>query len=267
MTHHTDILTTIVAHKRREIEMQQEAVSFSHLEHLISTYHAPPRRSLRQALLESSTGIIAEFKRKSPSKGWISRHAEAETVATGYTRAGAAALSVLTDEFFFGGNLSDIKAIRPHTDLPILRKDFILSEYQLYQARAIQADAVLLIAAVLSRKECRQLTRKAHELGLEVLLEIHSEHELEYLEEEVDLAGINNRHLSSFTTDVEHSFRLGTQLPSGLPRISESGISSPETVRALRASGFSGFLIGETFMKTEDPGETLSNFIEQIQTV
>lgn len=204
MTHHTDILTTIVAHKRREIEMQQEAVSFSHLEHLISTYHAPPRRSLRQALLESSTGIIAEFKRKSPSKGWISRHAEAETVATGYTRAGAAALSVLTDEFFFGGNLSDIKAIRPHTDLPILRKDFILSEYQLYQARAIQADAVLLIAAVLSRKECRQLTRKAHELGLEVLLEIHSEHELEYLEEEVDLAGINNRHLGSFTTDVEH---------------------------------------------------------------
>jgi len=173
--------------------------------------------------------------------------------------AGASVLSILTDENFFGGNLKDIRAARPQVSLPILRKDFIIDEYQLYQACIVGADAVLLIAAALRKEQCSMLAAKAHELKLEVLLEIHSEQELEYIEDNIDMVGVGTFH-----TDVENSFRLAEKLPKEMLLVSESGISSPQTVRQLRAAGFRGFLIGENFMKTPQPGNALKEFISKL---
>ena len=249
-----DILETILATKRRELTFGK-------------------RRSLKQALLDSPTGIIAEFKRKSPSKGWIHADARPEAVVPAYAAAGAAALSILTDESYFGGSLDYIRQVRPLVDLPILRKDFIIDPYQLYQAAEAGADAVLLIAACLSRADCAALTAEAHRLGLEVLLEIHDASELDYVSPEVDVVGVNNRHLGSFVTDVQTSFGLAPLLsqPSTTPTqatgpvfVSESGIGDPETVRKLRAAGFRGFLMGGHFMKNPDPGAALADFIRAI---
>ena len=249
-----DILETILATKRRELTFGK-------------------RRSLKQALLDSPTGIIAEFKRKSPSKGWIHADARPEAVVPAYAAAGAAALSILTDESYFGGSLDYIRQVRPLVDLPILRKDFIIDPYQLYQAAEAGADAVLLIAACLSRADCAALTAEAHRLGLEVLLEIHDAAELDYVSPEVDVVGVNNRHLGSFVTDVQTSFGLAPLLsqPSTTPTqatgpvfVSESGIGDPETVRKLRAAGFRGFLMGGRFMKNPDPGAALADFIRAI---
>ena len=249
-----DILETILATKRRELTFGK-------------------RRSLKQALLDSPTGIIAEFKRKSPSKGWIHADARPEAVVPAYAAAGAAALSILTDESYFGGSLDYIRQVRPLVDLPILRKDFIIDPYQLYQAAEAGADAVLLIAACLSRADCSALTAEAHRLGLEVLLEIHDAAELDYVSPEVDVVGVNNRHLGSFVTDVQTSFGLAPLLsqPSTTPTqatgpvfVSESGIGDPETVRKLRAAGFRGFLMGEHFMKNPDPGAALADFIQAL---
>lgn len=254
----TDILTEIIAHKRVEIAIQETAVPRMHLEKMLDDIHPCIRMS--HALRTSSTGIIAEFKRRSPSKGWLHPDADAALTA-GYEQAGAAALSILTDEKFFGGNLGDIRKARELTRLPILRKDFIISPYQLLQAKLVGADAVLLIAAVLTPAECRELARLAHELKLEVLLEIHDESELEHLNDDIDLLGVNNRHLGTFHTDTIRSFLLAECLPSHLPWVSESGIAHPETLRQLRKAGYQGFLIGETFMKTPQPHTTLANFI------
>lgn len=254
----TDILTEIIAHKRVEIAIQETAVPRMHLEKMLDDIHPCIRMS--HALRTSSTGIIAEFKRRSPSKGWLHPDADAALTA-GYEQAGAAALSILTDEKFFGGNLGDIRKARELTHLPILRKDFIISPYQLLQAKLVGADAVLLIAAVLTPVECRELARLAHELKLEVLLEIHDESELEHLNDDIDLLGVNNRHLGTFHTDTIRSFLLAERLPSHLPWVSESGIAHPETLRQLRKAGYQGFLIGETFMKTPQPHTTLANFI------
>ena len=254
----TDILTEIIAHKRVEIAIQETAVPRMHLEKMLDDIHPCIRMS--HALRTSSTGIIAEFKRRSPSKGWLHPDADAALTA-GYEQAGAAALSILTDEKFFGGNLGDIRKARELTRLPILRKDFIISPYQLLQAKLVGADAVLLIAAVLTPAECRELARLAHELKLEVLLEIHDESELEHLNDDIDLLGVNNRHLGTFHTDTIRSFLLAERLPSLLPWVSESGIAHPETLRQLRKAGYQGFLIGETFMKTPQPHTTLANFI------
>lgn len=254
----TDILTEIIAHKRVEIAIQETAVPRMHLEKMLDDIHPCIRMS--HALRTSSTGIIAEFKRRSPSKGWLHPDADAALTA-GYEQAGAAALSILTDEKFFGGNLGDIRKARELTRLPILRKDFIISPYQLLQAKLVGADAVLLIAAVLTPAECRELARLAHELKLEVLLEIHDESELELLNDDIDLLGVNNRHLGTFQTDTIRSFLLAERLPSHLPWVSESGIAHPETLRQLRKAGYQGFLIGETFMKTPQPHTTLANFI------
>lgn len=249
-----DILETILATKRRELTFGK-------------------RRSLKQALLDSPTGIIAEFKRKSPSKGWIHADARPEAVVPAYAAAGAAALSILTDENYFGGSLDYIRQVRPLVDLPILRKDFIIDPYQLYQAAEAGADAVLLIAACLSRADCAALTAEAHRLGLEVLLEIHDAAELDYVSPEVDVVGVNNRHLGSFVTDVQTSFDLAPLLPqpsttptqaTGPVFVSESGIGDPETVRKLRAAGFRGFLMGGHFMKNPDPGAALADFIRAI---
>jgi indole-3-glycerol phosphate synthase len=225
-------------------------------------YKRPP---IADALKSSSTGIIAEFKRKSPSLGWINEDAKASDIPFSYQQNGAAALSILTDNRYFGGDDEFIKEARMSgVRIPVLYKNFVIDEHQLLQARLCGASTVLLIAACLDFYECKRLLLTAHSLGLEVLLEMHSEDELVYAELEPDLYGINNRHLGSFKTDVETSFRLVDQLPENGVKVSESGISNPATVRALREAGFQGFLIGEAFMKTDNPGESLADFISKI---
>ena len=283
-----DILSEITDHKRIEVELQKQAVSPEQLREQVCDLmeNSPaPRRSMKRALASSPAGIIAEFKRRSPSKGWIYETAKADEIPAAYEAAGASAISILTDEKFFGGSLRDIRTARPLVDIPILRKDFIIDEYQLLQARIAGADAVLLIAACLTQEECADLTARAHALGLEVLLEIHSPRELAHISKDVDMVGVNNRNLGTFVTDVENSFRIAGQLrqtiadvrnipdaqdssdtPRNLPLlVSESGISHPETICRLRTAGFRGFLIGETFMKTPQPGDALKGFIQGIE--
>ena len=289
-----DILSEITDHKRIEVELQKQAVSPEQLREQVRDLmeNSPaPRRSMKRALASSPAGIIAEFKRRSPSKGWIYKTAKADEIPAAYEAAGASAISILTDEKFFGGSLRDIRTARPLVDIPILRKDFIIDEYQLLQAHIAGADAVLLIAACLTQEGCADLTAQAHALGLEVLLEIHSPRELAYISKDVDMVGVNNRNLGTFVTDVENSFRIAGQLrqtiagvrnisdarnvpdaqdssdtPRNLPLlVSESGISHPETICRLRTAGFRGFLIGETFMKTPQPGDALKGFIQGIE--
>ena len=257
-----DILEEIIACKQKEIENLRQIVKEDIL--CDNCLAQRPRRSMRKALVSVPYGIIAEFKRKSPSKGWIKKEGRSDIIPPDYEKNGASALSILTDTPFFGGSLHDIATARPLTKRPILRKDFIIDEYQLYQTRIIGADAVLLIAAALTPKKCRALAAKAHELELEVLLEIHREEELDYINENIDMLGINNRNLGSFHTDVENSFRLIGKLPREMVKVSESGISDPEKIKALHDVGFDGFLIGETFMKTENPGDTLQQFIRKL---
>lgn len=262
-----DILEEIIAHKRIEIAAQEQNVPISFLEDLLEKNDDMAKvHSMKASLAASATGIIAEFKRRSPSKDWINRNADAKVIPASYQQAGASALSILTDEHFFGGGLRDIRAARPTVSLPILRKDFIISRYQLLQAKAAQVDAVLLIAAALSKEECNALACEAHKLRLEVLLEMHHEGELDYVNEYVDMAGINNRNLGTFHTDVENSFRMAEKLPADILKVSESGISNPQTMKLLRQEGFRGFLIGETFMKTANPGNTLSTFIKELES-
>lgn len=261
-----DILSEIIANKRFEIDLQKQAIPSEQLQEKLSD-EIRPGYSMKQALTSSSTGIIAEFKRRSPSKGWIYEDARPEQVVPEYAASGASALSILTDEKFFGGSLKDIRTARPLVNIPILRKDFIIDEYQLYQAKMVGADAVLLIAAALDTEKCHALAEKAHELGLEVLLEIHTAEELPFINKEIDMVGINNRNLGTFFTDVENSFRLAGQLPRNTVLVSESGISDPQTVKRLRNAGFRGFLIGETFMKTGQPGKKLEEFINESNPV
>ena len=243
-----DILQDIIAHKHQELEVLYR-----------------PKPSLRQALLDSDSGIIAEFKRRSPSKGWIKEDGRADQIPLSYQQNGASALSILTDEHYFGGSDAFIRIARQSgVNLPILYKNFIIDEMQLYAAALCGASAALLIAACLTKQQCKTLMNKAHDLGLEVLLEMHSEAELEYAELGPDLCGINNRNLGSFVTDVENSFRLAELLPKEVVKVSESGISNPETVRQLRQAGFRGFLIGENFMKANDPGASLREFISGV---
>lgn len=258
-----DILSEIIANKRFEIDVQKNAISEDSLEDLLT--NTSPCKSLRNALLASKSGIIAEFKRRSPSKGWIRKEAETKDIIPSYINAGATALSILTDEKFFGGNINDIKSIRHKANIPILRKDFIISTYQIYQAKLIGADVVLLIASVLPFEEYMILLNKAHELKLEVLVEIHNEAELKHIIPDVDIVGINNRHLGSFVTDVQHSFELAHQLPKDVVLISESGISDVQTILRLKEAGFKGFLIGETFMKDKHPEKKLKQFVEKIE--
>lgn len=267
-----DILQDIIAHKRQEVALFKSQLSEIEIHRRVEPMLDVSVPSLSEALTTSATGIIAEFKRRSPSKGWIKEAGRADEIPLAYQRAGAAALSILTDEHFFGGNDSFIlTARRSGVEIPVLYKNFIIDEYQLFQARLCGASAVLLIAACLSMTECQSLMRTAHELGLEVLLEMHAESELDYAALACDgsvpshcLCGINNRHLGSFVTDVEVSFRLAELLPKEAVKVSESGISDPTTVHALREAGFRGFLIGENFMKTPLPGEALSQFIAQL---
>ncbi len=260
-----DILQEIVAYKRVEVERSRRLVAPRELYRRVEAMLDKQGPSLAGALVASATGIIAEFKRKSPSKGWIKEEGRAEEIPLSYEQNGAAALSILTDEHFFGGCDAFVAAARQSgVRIPILYKNFIVDEYQLFQARECGASAVLLIAAVLGRQECRTLQHTAHELGMEVLLEMHAERELEYVELEPDMCGVNNRNLGSFVTDVETSFRLASLLPADAVKVSESGLSMPETVRALRMAGYRGFLMGEAFMKTEQPGASLGEFISRL---
>lgn len=253
-----DILEEIIADKRADLAATRKK-----------------SRSMKRSLAESGSGIIAEFKRKSPSKGWIHADAKAEIVVPQYAEGGASAVSILTNEKYFGGSPAFIQAVRASVpDLPILRKEFIIDEYQVYEAKAIGADAILLIAAALTPDQYSALLRTAHSLGLEVLLEVHAPEELSYLDAGIpDMLGVNNRSLGTFHTDVNHSFEIALQMQAAVAHlsdaerpvlVSESGISSPDIVRQLRSVGFRGFLIGECFMKEKEPGEALRQFISKL---
>lgn len=261
-----DILTEITDHKRIEVDDFKKAVSFDTLVKKVYPLLEVKPASMRNALMQSATGIISEFKRKSPSKGWIKEDGKADIIPLAYQQNGATALSILTDSRFFGGCDDFIVNARlSGVNIPILYKNFVIDEYQLFQARLCGASAVLLIAACLSKAKCAELTQKAHELGLEVLLEMHSEAELEYADIAPDMCGINNRNLGTFVTDVNNSYRLAELLPQDACKVSESGISSPKTISELKAAGFNGFLIGENFMKHENPGQALADFICEIR--
>ena len=261
-----DILEEIVAYKKQEVEQFKKELSQVFLESRVEILKKAYVVSMSKALNQSDTGIIAEFKRKSPSKGWINQEASASIIPHSYEKNGATALSILTDSKFFGGSTTHVRSARlSKVSIPILYKNFIIDEYQIYQARVAGASAILLIAACLTKEQCRQYIDKAHELGMEVLLEMHSEADTEYAELEPDMYGINNRNLGSFETDVNNSFQLISRLPAEGVKVSESGISSPEIVSQLRSIGYRGFLIGENFMKEPDPGLALANFIAQIR--
>lgn len=266
-----DILEEIVAHKRMEVERMKQLLSereiHKQVEAIIDSTPAPP--SMSKALRSSETGIIAEFKCKSPSKGWIKEEGQPDIIPLSYEQNGAAAVSILTDEHFFGGADSFmLKAKESGLNIPMLYKNFVIDEYQLFQARLCGASAVLLIAADLRKNECGALARMAHDLQMEVLLEMHSEAETEYadvVDLQRDMCGINNRNLGTFITNVQNSFRLAARLPKDACCVSESGISNPDTVKTLRLAGFNGFLIGENFMKSESPGKALGEFIKALR--
>ncbi len=261
-----DILEEIVAHKRVEIDERKQFVPLRQFTGAIQKMMDEGKpASMSEALTSSATGIIAEFKRKSPSKGWIHRDVKPEEVTPLYQANGASALSILTDTEYFGGYDEYIQQTRrAGVTIPILYKNFIIDEYQLFQARFCGASAVLLIAACLTKNECKHLQHLAHELGMETLLEMHNDHDFDYATLEPDMYGINNRNLGTFVTDVNNSFRLAERLPKGACLVSESGISNPETVKKLRGVGFKGFLIGERFMKEADPGAALKQFIGEL---
>ena len=262
-----DILQEIIAHKRTEVEAQKKLIPLHELEKHFSEAMRRPTLSMRAALAASPTGIIAEFKRRSPSKGWIFPDADVSKVVPAYEQAGASACSILTDTTFFGGSLDDLRTARKLVSLPLLRKEFIIDPYQLVEARVAGADAVLLIAAVLTPEMCYNLAQEAYGMQLEVLLEVHSESELGHLNQYISMLGVNNRNLGTFETSLDHSYRIAWKLESlnfSTLLVSESGISEPSTVNELREKGFRGFLIGETFMRGGNPGETLSNFIQGI---
>ncbi len=261
-----DILEEIVAHKRVEIDERKRFVPLQQFTGAIQQMMDEGKpASMSEALTSSATGIIAEFKRKSPSKGWIHRDVKPQEVTPLYQRNGASALSILTDTQYFGGYDEYIQQARQAgVTIPILYKNFIIDEYQLFQARFCGASAVLLIAACLTKDECKHLQHLAHELGMETLLEMHNDRDFDYASLEPDMYGINNRNLGTFTTDVNNSFRLAGRLPQGACLVSESGISHPDTVKELREVGFRGFLIGERFMREADPGAALKQFIEEL---
>lgn len=260
------ILDKITAQKAIEVAAAKAEISIQDLEK--SGFFTRKTNSLVASLsAENSTGIIAEHKRKSPSKGVINDQLSVEEITQGYAKAGAACLSVLTDLEFFGGIREDLlKARAANPTTPILRKDFMIDEYQVYQAKAWGADVILLIAACLSPKQIKDFSKKAHDLGLEVLLEIHDQEELERSPlENIDVIGVNNRNLKNFAeNNVNASLALADKIPANIVKISESCISQPETINLLKSVGYRGFLIGETFMKDNNPGTKLAEFIAKI---
>lgn len=262
-----NILEKIVAHKKEEIQKKQELVPTKLLEQ--SIYFNTPCVSLKEYVKRpDKLGIIAEIKRKSPSKGDINPYVSVERTSIGYMQAGASALSVLTDGHFFGGKNADLTTARQFNYCPILRKEFILNEYQIIEARSIGADAILLISEILSPEKLKSLAQFAKSLGMEVLMEVHSLDTLEsHLNDSVDLVGVNNRDLKAFKVDIQTSLDLLAHIPNDVVKISESGISDPKTVVQLRAAGYDGFLIGEQFMKASRPERACSKFISEIRAL
>jgi indole-3-glycerol phosphate synthase len=258
-----NILETIIEYKKSEVRSRKSEVSVVELEK--REMFARPVLSLTDFLLDRSrTGIIAEFKRRSPSKGIINDHADVVKVTKGYAENGASCLSVLTDEKFFGGNDEDLLKARIN-ELPVLRKDFVIDEYQLVEARSLGADVILLIAACLTPARVKQLAAAAKDLGLEVLLELHAEDELGHICDETTVIGINNRNLKTFDVDIERSLRMAEQIPLPKLKIAESGISSVENILLFKRHGFHGFLIGENFMKAPDPAIAFAQFVRQLK--
>ncbi|MBT8183545.1 MAG: indole-3-glycerol phosphate synthase TrpC [Eudoraea sp.] len=259
-----DILQKIVRDKRKEVALKKSIVPLPWLE--LSELFKREASSLSDALRKSATGIIAEHKRRSPSKAVINTTLNVADVATGYKNAGVCGMSVLTDGKYFGGSLDDLLLARAATNLPLLRKEFIIDEYQIVEAKAYGADAILLIAAILEAKQIEQFSILTKSLGMDVLLEVHNAEELQKsIMPSLDMVGVNNRNLRTFEVDLANSKALSTLIPDDFIKVSESGISSIEAINALRPYGFKGFLIGENFMKTNDPGAHASNFIKNLE--
>ena len=260
-----NILDQIVLNKKTEIIAAKNTTSVSELEG--SALFGRQTYSFRDFLLDPArTGIIAEFKRRSPSKGIINDKVAVEDVTTGYAAAGASALSILTDKDFFMGTQADLFKARQANTIPVLRKDFMIDEYQVIEAKAWGADVILLIAAILTPAEIQKLASLAKSLGLNVLLEVHNLTELQRsINPNVDAIGVNNRNLADFTVSVETSFELAEHIPDEFLKISESAISNTKVIKELKQAGFSGFLIGETFMKKENPGAAMAEFVKGLK--
>lgn len=257
-----NILDKIIAHKEVEVAKAKDQVPAAQL--MQSDFFNRPTFSLKEFLQDDTkTGIIAEFKRRSPSKGIINGTADITAVTAAYTLHGASCLSVLTDEYFFGGTAEDVRKARVNK-IPILRKDFMIDEYQLLEARAMGADVILLIAACLSPERVKELAVFARGLQLEVLLEIHTEAELRHICDETEMVGVNNRDLKTFTVDINRSIALSKKIPANKIKIAESGINDIETICIFREAGFKGFLIGENFMKQPDPTIAFAGFVHQL---
>nr|WP_299175476.1 indole-3-glycerol phosphate synthase TrpC [uncultured Allomuricauda sp.] len=260
-----NILDKIVIDKRKEVDLRKSLIPVSQLEQSVLFERKSP--SLTTALRGSNTGIIAEHKRRSPSKSVINQGLNVQDVAKGYENAGVSGMSVLTDGKYFGGSLDDLLLARAVANIPLLRKEFIIDEYQILEAKAYGADVILLIAAILSRDEIKTLSETAKGLGLDVLLEVHNEAELhKSIMPSLDMLGVNNRNLKTFEVSLETSKSLSTQIPDDFVKVSESGISSIEAIKDLKQYGYQGFLIGENFMKTDNPGEHATTFINNLES-
>lgn len=258
-----NILDTIIAKKKIEVAVRKGNTDIRALEN--GPFFKNKTLSLREYLLrKDKTGIIAEFKRKSPSKGIINNSSTVAEVTAAYAKFGASAISVLTDEEFFGGSLNDLQEATIN-EVPLLRKDFIIDEYQLIESKAFGAEVILLIAACLTKDEVKKFASFAKNIGLNVLLEIHNEQELSHICNDVDVVGVNNRDLKTFTVDINRSIELSTKIPSEIIKISESGIDNIDSIKLLKQHGFSGFLIGERFMKENNPGLAFQNFTEELK--
>ncbi|WP_350291171.1 indole-3-glycerol phosphate synthase TrpC [uncultured Croceitalea sp.] len=259
-----NILDKIVADKRKEVDLKKSLIPNSQLEQ--SVLFGRKGKSLTSALQKSNTGIIAEHKRRSPSKGTINQNTNVGQVAIGYENGGVSGMSVLTDIKYFGGSLEDLLLARTSVTMPILRKEFIISEYQILEAKAHGADVILLIAAVLTRTEIKTLSELAKSIGLEVLLEVHNEEELQKsIMPSLDMVGVNNRNLKTFKVSLETSKKLSNLISDDFVKVSESGISTIEAIQDLKQFGYQGFLIGENFMKTDNPGKSAAEFINKLK--
>ncbi|WP_027378366.1 indole-3-glycerol phosphate synthase TrpC [Chryseobacterium daeguense] len=256
-----NILDKIIQRKKEEISVSKSRIPVGDLKNTM--FFERENFSLKHNI-KNKSGIIAEFKRKSPSKGIINDTISPLEVTSKYQELGAGGVSILTDTEFFGGSIEDILSVRNHINIPILRKDFMIDEYQFYEAKSIGADAVLLIAACLSPQQVMEFTELSHELGMEVLLEIYTEDELKHFNQNIDLVGINNRNLKDFKVDLQHSVNLKNQLPENAVSVAESGIYSVQDFKFLKQKGFDGFLMGEYFMKNEDPGEKFKEFMAEV---
>lgn len=258
------ILDQIIVSKKKEVALKKAVVPFSNLENrmLFNTKTI----SLRKSISNNPYGIIAEHKRRSPSKATINNNLSVEEVVLGYQNAGASGISILTDMQYFGGSLDDLLYTKASIQIPILRKEFIIDEYQILESKAHGADAVLLIASILNNLELKTLTSFAQSIALDVLIEVHNAEELEKsIQTTADIIGVNNRNLKTFEVSLENSFKLAELIPKDFTTISESGITTVDDISLLRKYGFQGFLIGETFMKSSRPGESLSHFIKKLQ--